>query len=123
MSGNESKKRLFSGYVSKEIFELMNYLIEREEVTKVVFVRRAIRNFMDGPHYISPRLRITQRSDPDYVERKCMVVVHMEDEQREQLKKVAEEQHCTLSQVFFQVILDYCAVLISLDGTGMEINP
>ena len=40
MSG---KKKYFTSYLSKDVAELAKYLTEREEITKVVFVRRAIR--------------------------------------------------------------------------------
>lgn len=118
----KGKKRLFSSYISKEISDVMEFLIRREEVSKVVFVRRAVRCFMETDRSIEPRLRITKRSDPDYVERGILVTVYMEEETREQLKWVAQEQHCTLSQAFFQAILNYCAVLVSLDQSGMEIR-
>lgn len=118
----KGKKRLFSSYISKEISDVMEFLIRREEVSKVVFVRRAVRCFMETDRSIEPRLRITKRSDPDYVERGILVTVYMEEETREQLKWAAQEQHCTLSQAFFQAILNYCAVLVSLDQSGMEIR-
>lgn len=122
MAEQGKKKRLFSSYISKEIYDLMEYFVKREEVTKVVFVRRAIRSFMDGDQTIEPRLRITKRTDPAYVERSCLVTVYMDEEQRELLKLVAKEQGCTMSQVFFQVILNYCAALFSLDSSGLEIK-
>lgn len=122
MAEKGKNKRLFSGYISKEVSDIMEFLIEREEISKVVFVRRAVRCFMDTDRSIEPRLRITKRSDPEYIERSVLVVVYMEDEQREQLKWAAKEQGCTLSQAFFQAILNYCAVLVSLDQTGMEIK-
>lgn len=117
-----SKKRLFSCYISEEIFDIMDFLVKREEITKVVFVRRAIRSFMESDHTIAPRLRITKRLDPAYIERRRLVTVYLEEEQREQLKQVTIEQDCTMSQVFFQAILNYCAVLISLDSSGLEMK-
>lgn len=122
MEGKEKNKRLFSSYISKEVYDIMEFLIQREETSKVVFVRRAIRCFMETDRSIEPRLRITKRNNPDYVERGALVTVYMEDGQREQLKAAAKEQGCTLSQAFFQAVLNYCAVLVSLDQSGMEIK-
>ncbi|MCM1244583.1 MAG: hypothetical protein NC293_02955 [Roseburia sp.] len=115
-------KKLFSGYVSGEVFELVNYLSDREEISKVVFTRRAIRNFMEGEKRIDPRILLTQRSDPDYIERKSLLTVYIEDGQKKQLEEVAEEKGCRISQVFFQAMLDYCALLISMDSTGINIE-
>lgn len=122
MAEKEGKKSLFSSYISKEVNEVAEYLIRREEISKVVFVRRAIRSFMDSEQVIEPRVKITRRTDPDYIKREILFVTYMEEEQKQQLKRVAADQNCTLSQVFFQVILNYCAVLISLDDSGVEIK-
>lgn len=118
----KGKKKLFSSYISKEVCDIMEFLIGREEISRVVFVRRAIRYYMESDRSIEPRLRITKRSNPDYVKRGALVTVYLEQETREQLEWAAQEQNCTLSQAFFQAILNYCAVLVSLDQSGMEIK-
>lgn len=87
-----------------------------------MFVRRAIRYFLGGDHQISERVRITQRTNPQYIKRDCMYKVHMDLDQKAALEKVAEEQHCKMSQVFFQVMLDYCTCLIEMDHTGIEVK-
>ena len=80
----------------------MNFLVEREEMKKVVFVKRAIRDFMQGERKIDERVLITARTDPMYIERNKMVTVELDEEQREQLLVVARENGCNQSQVFFQ---------------------
>ena len=115
-------KKYFTSYLSKEVADLAKFLTEREEVTKVVFVRRAIRTFMEGDHHIDDRLRITAKTDPNYVVRGSLYTVYLEENQKEQLKQVATEQGCTLSQVFFQVMMDYCIRLISEDNSGVTIR-
>ena len=112
--------KLFCGYLSQEVFDIIQFLVEREEITKVVFVRRAIRCFLAGDHTIMPRLRITKRSDPEYIPRHSLFSVKIDAEQREQLEQIAEEQQASLSQVFFAVMVNYCAVLISMDDTGIS---
>lgn len=116
------KKRLFSSYLSKEVAEMADFLTEREEVSKVVFVRRAIRFFMEGDHKVDERLRITEKTKPNYIKRGIMYNVYMEDEQRQQLKLVAQEENCTLSQVFFQVMIDYCVWLIDQNDEGIVLQ-
>ena len=119
MSG---KKKYFTSYLSKDVAELAKYLTEREEITKVVFVRRAIRTFLSGNHHIDDRLRITEKNHPDYEVRGSLYSVYLDEEQKEQLKQVAAEQGCTLSQVFFQLMMDYCIRLISEDSSGITIR-
>ncbi|MCI8364225.1 MAG: hypothetical protein HFG34_04685 [Eubacterium sp.] len=116
-------KRLFSSYVSQEVFELVDFLSKREEISKtVVFPKRAIRCFMESDRKIDPRILLTQRTDPAYIERKALLTVYLEEEQRKQLEAVAEEKGCNVSQVFFQAMLDYCALLISMDSSGIHIE-
>ena len=114
MSGKR-KNRLLSSYLSQEVYDIMNFLVEREEMKKVVFVKRAIRDFMQGE-------LITARTDPMYIERNKMVTVELDEEQREQLLVVARENGCNQSQVFFQCILNYCLKLIAEDPTGLTIE-
>ena len=111
MSGKR-KNRLLSSYLSQEVYDIMNFLVEREEMKKVVFVKRAIRDFMQGERKI----------DPMYIERNKMVTVELDEEQREQLLVVARENGCNQSQVFFQCILNYCLKLIAEDPTGLTIE-
>ena len=115
-------KRLFSSYLSKELNDVIYFLAERDEVSKVVFVRRAIRSWMKNPGKINERILISKRSDPDYIERNTLFSTYLDEAQREQLKNMAEEKGCKVSQLFFQIMLDYCAEQIYWDGTGIEIK-
>ena len=110
MSGKR-KNRLLSSYLSQEVYDIMNFLVEREEMKKVVFVKRAIRDFMQGERKIDERVLITARTDPMYIERNKMVTVELD-----------EENGCNQSQVFFQCILNYCLKLIAEDPTGLTIE-
>lgn len=121
MSGKR-KNRLLSSYLSQEVYDIMDFLVEREEMKKVVFVKRAIRDFMQGERKIDERVLITARTDPMYIERNKMVTVELDEEQREQLLVVARENGCNQSQVFFQCILNYCLKLIAEDPTGLTIE-
>lgn len=114
--------KLFSACISHELFNLVQYLIDREEMKQIVFVKRAVTNFMAGDKKIDPRLLITKRTDPDYVIRQKTFVVRMNTELIEQIKEVAEEKHTNASTVFFQALADYCAMIISLDDTGINIQ-
>lgn len=114
------EKREYSCYISEELDEIVNYLIQREDTKRVIFVRKAINYFLASDRTVEPRVKNRKRNDPGYIKRGKLFVTYLEEEQKEQLKRVAEEQGCFLSQVFFQVLLNYCAVLISLDSTGLK---
>lgn len=116
------KKRLYSVKITKELDSLIKYLISYEEVTQVVFVRRAINDFMNGDREIDVRLMIRKRNDKKYIKRDTMYTVWIEEFQIEQLKQVADEKNTQISNVFFQAIADYCSKLINTMNINIDIK-
>lgn len=117
--GKSSDKISVFCRLPKNISEVISFLAEREELTMVVFVRRAIRTFLAGEHIISDSVRITERNHPDYIKKDGNIATYIDVDYHEKLLKVAEEQECTFSQVMYQALIDYCAFLISQDDTGI----
>lgn len=115
-------KKLHTFYITKNLNVLTKYLVQREEVTKIVFLRRAIRYFLAGDQKIDPRIEISKRTDPEYIKRDVLFPVYLDSKEKEILENLAEEKHCRESQVFFQILLDYCSFLISLDDGGIYFN-
>ena len=115
-------RKQFACHLSRELHDLASFLYKRDEISRVVFTRRAVRYFMTGDRKIDPPVLITERSDPEYLNRGALWVVQMDEEQRKQIEEVAEENFCTVSQVFFQIMIDYCALLITQDDTGIIIT-
>lgn len=118
MSKSKDKISVFCR-LPKNISEIISFLAEREELTMVVFVRRAIRNFLAGEHIISDSVRITERKHPDYIKKDGRLATYIDVDYFIELQKVAEEQDCSFSQVMYQALIDYCGVLISQDDTGI----
>lgn len=116
----KAKKRLFSAFITNEIYEMVDFLSEREEITKVVFFRRSLERFFTSGQRVSPRILITERNDPDYIKRDRLVMTYIEEDLWQIMKQTSEDQHCNLSQVFFSAVVNYCAVLIEQDSTGIE---
>lgn len=114
MGNSNDGKRLFSAYITAQIYSYIDKLSKEQEVTKVVFVKRAVNFFLEGDLEIDPRLYITKRSDPNYIARETMFTVWMEDEQRDNLKIVANIKGIPVSAVFFQCMVEYCAALLSM---------
>ena len=98
-------KKLFSGYVSEEVFQLVNYLSKREEISKVVFTRRAIRNFVESEKKIDPRILITQRSDPEYIERKALLTVYVRKSNVNNWRKWQKKKAARYRRYFFRSCL------------------
>jgi hypothetical protein len=112
----------FSVNITEECLRLIEYLSVREEITQVVFVRRAIRYFLSGDGKIDSRIMITKWSSPEYIKRNALLTGYIDIEQKTNLETVAAEQGATFSQAFFQAMISYCALLITIDDTGIEVN-
>lgn len=123
-----SDKKLHSVNITKELNDIIYFLIEREEITKVVFVKRAIRMFMEGKRNLDERILIRKKSDPDYINRDTLFVFHIEEEYKNKVKELSEEYNemherkCKPAHFFFQILVEYCAYLISVDSTGIKIS-
>lgn len=123
-----SDKKLYSVNITKELKEIIYFLIEREEVTKIVFVKRAIRMFLSGKRNLDERILIRRKSDPDYINRDTLLVFHIEEEDKDKVRELAaeynelHERKCKPAHFFFQILVEYCAYLISMDSTGIEIS-
>jgi hypothetical protein len=115
-----NNKEQISFYISGEIRKLVTFLRKREEITKIVFYKRALRLFFEGEQKIDPRILITERSHPDYIRREVLETVQIEPEQKQAVKKLAEERGCKEGHIMFMAVLEYCGMLLSIDSTGVK---
>ena len=115
-----NNKVQISYYINEEIRKLIKFLAKREEITKVVFYRRALRRFIEGDHMIEPRILITERNHPDYIRRGVLETIQLDPEQKQAVKLIAEEKGCNEGQVMFMAVLEYCGALLSEDSTGVR---
>lgn len=122
MARMRKKAVAFSANITEECLRLIEFLSVREEVTQVVFIRRAVRYFLSGDKKIDPRIMITKWSDPQYIKRKALLTGYIDVNQKEELEAVAAEQGGTFTQAFFQAMISYCALLITIDDTGIEVT-
>ena len=111
-----------SFYITKEIKDLVKFLSNREEITKTVFYRRAIRNFFSVNSKIDPRVMLTERSNPDYIRRDVLETMIFDEDQISLIEEKAERLGCSKSCVIFQALIDYCALLLTVDASGVEIK-
>ena len=120
----------FSAYITEECLRLVEYLTVREELTQVVllkfltafFIRKAVRNFINGDNHIDPRILIKERTNPKYIRRDALLCGYIDKTQKKILEEIAEEQGANFSQAFFQALVNYCALLITMDNSNIEIT-
>ena len=112
----------FSAYITEEFLRLEEYLTVREELTQVVFIRKAVRNFINGDNHIDPRILIKERTNPKYIRRDALLCGYIDKTQKKILEEIAEEQGANFSQAFFQALVNYCALLITMDDSNIEIT-
>lgn len=105
------EKKHTSFYITKEVKELANFFIQREEVTRIVFIRKALRLFINGSHEVDPRVLIRKRTDPEYIKRDVFEAAYIDMEQWKALEQIAEEKGCKVAPLIFQALVNYCAFL------------
>lgn len=119
MKANETQ---YASYISQSVFDMVEYLREKEEITRKVFVKRAIRFFMAGDRKLDARTLLTKRTDPEYVKRDVLFSVILDQEQHQELEEIAEERGCRPAQVFFQCLVDYCVFLMDPADQNIQIR-
>ena len=107
----------FSSYVTQDLKNIMEFLIEREEITKVVFIRKAVRYFLSGDRVIDKRVMIP-RGEPNYISRSALITSYIDIDQKKELEDIAWSQGSNFSAALYQALLEYSAMMITIDDTG-----
>ena len=81
----------FSSYITQDLKNIMEFLIEREEITKVVFIRKAVRYFLSGDRVIDKRVMIP-RGEPNYISRSALITSYIDIDQKKELEDIAWSQ-------------------------------
>lgn len=110
------KKKQVNFYITKELKDLIYFLLEKEDLPKVNFFRRAIKMFLEGDRKVDPRILNTKRSDPTYIRRDIREPFDMDFEQYQALEELAKEKNCKMAHIVFQALVNYCSAL----ATGYE---
>lgn len=109
-----------SFYISENLREVVNFLYKREEVTKIVFYKRAVKHFLSQDTQIHPRILITERSHPAYVKRNVLETIKFESDLKTRIAEMAKQKQCSEGQIIFQALTDYCALLLEVDSSGVR---
>ena len=108
--------------ITKELKDIMDYLISREDIPSTLFLKRALKMFLDGDRKVDDRVLIKKRTHPDYIRRDTPIGNYVDPEQMQQIRELEKERGYNKSQIVFQALLEYCAYLITLDRTGIVIH-
>ena len=114
--------KLYPFRVSKEVFDLAEYLRNKEEVTRKVFTRRAIQSFLDGSREIDKKILIKNRYDNDYIFRDALFSVLIGEDQLDAVQRVANEKGCKMSHVLFQSLVGYCVQMVNPEDENIMIE-
>ena len=57
-----------------------------------------------------------------YIRRDALLCGYIDKTQKKILEEIAEEQGANFSQAFFQALVNYCALLITMDDSNIEIT-
>ena len=111
-----------SFYLTKNLRDLSRFLHKRDEITKVVFYRRALKYYFEVDGTVDPKVLITERSHPDYIRRDAVETVKIDIDLKAQIEELALEKNYTEGQIIFMAIVDYCTLLLSIDSTGVTLK-
>lgn len=101
-------KRLTTFKITASLKCLEMLILEKTELPKTLFQRRAIQDFLAGDRVVSDRLKIRSTKDPQYIKKDVMETIYLDADLEKEIKKVEKEQNCGLTQVLFQALLNYC---------------
>ena len=81
-----------SFYLTQNLRDLSRFLHKREEITKVVFYRRALKYYFEVDGTVDPKVLITERSHPDYIRRDAVETVKIDIDLKAQIEELALEK-------------------------------
>lgn len=110
-----------SFYLTKNLRDLSRFLHKREEITKIVFYRRALKYYFEVDGEVDPKVLITERNHPDYIRRDAPETVKIDLDLKAKIEELALEKGYKESQIIFAAVVDYCVALLKLDSTGVTI--
>ena len=116
--GKNEKKccSIFKLYYAR--FKKHNGVFNRERRnTKVVFIRKAVRYFLSGDRVIDKRVMIP-RGEPNYISRSALITSYIDIDQKKELEDIAWSQGSNFSAALYQALLEYSAMMITIDDTG-----
>ncbi|MBM6804302.1 hypothetical protein H6B07_16950, partial [Mediterraneibacter glycyrrhizinilyticus] len=99
----KSKKTSFA--VTKSTLDFENLLLSHMDIPRTVFHRRMIDYFFNNHIKVHEYLLIKDRIDPNYVQRKVLEKIYIDDERLEKREKAAEEYGCKIGVILFQALM------------------
>ena len=106
------KKRITSYYITETLKELISYLIQMEEISKIVFLDRAVSYFFEVDPVMNDEVLITSRREDKYIKRNVLYSNYIYEDQDERLDKYTKLTGCKKSQIIFQALVNYSAYLL-----------
>lgn len=110
-----------SFYLTKNLRDLSRFLHKREEITKIVFYRRALKYYFEIDGEVDSKVLITERNHPDYIRRDAPETVKIDLDLKAKIEELALEKGYKEGQIIFSAVVDYCVALLKLDSTGVTI--
>ncbi|MDE6853105.1 MAG: hypothetical protein K2J67_11595 [Lachnospiraceae bacterium] len=114
--------KLYPFRVSQEVYDLAEYLRNKEEITRKVFTRRAIQSFLNGSRDIDEKILISNHYDPEYIFRDVLFSVLIGEDQLDIVRSIASKKGCKVSHVLFQSLVGYCVQLVDPEDGNINIE-
>lgn len=111
-------KRLTTFNITAALKCLEMLIIEKTELPKTLFQKRAIQDFLAGDRVVSERIKIRSIKNPQYIKKDVTESIYLDADLEAELQEVAKDQQCGLTHILFQALLDYCIKCSDLIDEG-----
>lgn len=102
------EKHLTSFKITVSVRYLETEILNETGLPQTVFHRKAIDDFLKGDGKIDEELKITKRTDPQYVKKSYTEQIYLDEVREKKLEAVAEKENTKKTVVLFQALLNFC---------------
>lgn len=107
-------KKLTTVKITSKTKYLEEIICKITGMAKAEFFRRAIDSFIENEEIVEDELKITKKTDPDYIVKDERELIYLDDVRRDKLEEIALQQNTGITIVIFQALLNYCTKMSSI---------
>lgn len=93
--------------VTESALKFENVLLSHMDISRSLFHRRMIDYFFENHIKIHPYLLITDKTNPNYIRKKAVEQIYIDEIRKGKIEEVADEYGCRTGVVLFQAMMSY----------------
>lgn len=105
--------------VTESALQFENILLSHMDIPRTIFHRRMIDFYFENNIKLHPYLLIADRKDPNYIKKKAVEQIYLDEERLKKIEAEAERYGCRIGAILFQALISY-SVAIAEEVLGPE---